>query len=141
MNGSNQPIIPTRVEADLIVRHFVDEFVKEYGTGYPLPLDAFAATLSSHVGRILPATHVEEVVELMDAVARVADFDHEDVKVNKALTVNNQPEVLDYHTGQLNIGINNLLDHAGFRGGWVNGTGRTIRTAIAPTTNHLKAAA
>jgi hypothetical protein len=140
MSGNNNSIIPSRVEADLIVRHFVDEFVSENGDDTVSLLTPFTATLSSHVGRLLDPFLLDEVITLMHDVALVADFDHVAVIRNKALTVNNQPEVLDYYTGELVISVNNLLDAAGFENGWVNGSGRLIRPA-KPTTNHLKAAA
>lgn len=136
--NTTKPII-TRVEADLIVRHFTDEFVQEHGDGTYHLLESFTADLSSHVGRLLNPALLDEVIDLMDDVARVADFNHEDLKVNRAATVNNQPEVLDYYTGELTISINNLLDEAGFRGDRVNGSGR-YAPALTPTTNHAKAA-
>lgn len=126
---NNQPSTPNRVEADLIIRHTVAEFVEEHGndtTGNPawgwtrLQLDIALYPNQLHRDRLL------EVVEAMDNAARVEAGTHEQIERNAAGTVDNTEELAQHFDTVLTERLNSLLNSSGYANGYTNGTGRDL---------------
>lgn len=122
---------PNRVEADLIIRHEVAEYITEFGTDFCGPFNVLRLQLSQKVGHVLQEDWLKETIEHMDHVARAEDGSHYDLKINRARTVDNQNELIEHWSSELTVTINHLLDYSGLPYGWVNGTGTDTATKAA----------
>lgn len=77
-------------------------------------VEALTLQLSWYVGRVLSATHIQDVLEVWDELDSVNYGTHPDLKVNTALTVDNSAELVD----QLQIRLEDEIGQALTLAGW-----------------------
>lgn len=113
ITGSTVHMEPTRNQADLIVRHFADQYHQaETGSESLEEFNQYVrAVLSPALHADVRPKHFEDVLEAWAEVVSVEDGNHE---LLTAAPDDNYPDLLDTKMQALAFAIRYLLDAAGF---------------------------
>lgn len=101
----------TRSQADVISRHFVGNFVEHPDSD----LDQTARELSAAIHADVKAHYLDDVIDSWRMLDAVLDGSHPAINRNRAGTLDNTADLIEYCRDMVRFNIRAMLDNAGVR--------------------------
>lgn len=111
----------TRNEADMIVRHMIEEAFEKDGINadYSGIVTAAISQFFDVPYTLEKAAHLQCALEIHEELSQVALRTHPDLVWEKETGTDNSAEVVGSLEEQLNIAVNSIVETLGYTGKWI----------------------
>lgn len=111
----------TRNEADMIVRHMIEEAFEKDGTDadYSGIVTASICQFFDMPYAIETATHIQCALEIHEELSQVYLCTHPELEWEKETGTDNAAEIVGPLEEQLNIAVNTIVESLGYSGKWI----------------------